>query len=322
MENFSKYNWIEKVHESGVNSGAKNIGFGFFRFTFQGGLSVKVTKNQLCRACGYEEDSEAGRKFAQRGIKALENAGYLVRVAEGASAGRSRLGMDEPAVWRLALPGTVAVDSAFKDDGLTDKSVRKRAEGESLTDKSVRYPAVDDVLTDKSVRLTDKSVPPNTLELYKDHTGRDSSKTGPAGSADAGKDGKAVEVPTFEDLLSAYPDSIHTKKDARNGWERLTDDEKRRAVRAARKVQPNEPAYVTGLGKWIREKKADWPLMPEDMYAAALNDPSSIGDLLRATGLSGPAIRWDDRPRDVAVREDNLAWLRENESMILTHLNR
>ena len=275
MENFSKYKWIEKVHESGVNPGAKNIAFGFFRFTFQGGLTVTVTKNQLCQACGYEEDSEAGRKFSQRGIKALESAGYLVRVAEGASAGRSRLRMNEPAVWRLTLPGE---------------------------------------------ELTDKSVPPNTLKLYKNHTGEESPRS--AGAADTGKDGKPVEVPTYSDLLSVYPDSVHTKNDAKTEWERLTDDEKRRALRAARNVKPNKPNYVTGLGKWIRENKNDWPLMPDDMYAAALADPSSIGDLLRATGLSGPAIRWDNRPRDVAVREDNLAWLRENEAMILTHLNR
>ena len=310
MENFSKYKWIEKVHESGVNPGAKNIAFGFFRFTFQGGLTVTVTKNQLCQACGYEEDSEAGRKFSQRGIKALESAGYLVRVAEGASAGRSRLRMNEPAVWRLTLPG----------EELTDKSVRKESADEELTDKSVRKGPIGNGLTDKSVHLTDKSVPPNTLKLYKNHTGEESPRS--AGAADTGKDGKPVEVPTYSDLLSVYPDSVHTKNDAKTEWERLTDDEKRRALRAARNVKPNKPNYVTGLGKWIRENKNDWPLMPDDMYAAALADPSSIGDLLRATGLSGPAIRWDNRPRDVAVREDNLAWLRENEAMILTHLNR
>ena len=240
MENFSKYNWIEKVHESGVNSRAKNIGFGFFRFTFQDGLSVKVTKNQLCQACGYEEDSEAGRKFAQRGIKALEDAGYLVRVAEGASAGRSRLVMDEPAVWRLALPGTVAVDSAFKGDGLTDKSVRKRAEGESLTDKSVRNGLVGKSLTDKSVHLTDKSVPPNTLELYKDHHLGD-------------------EDDSFTELLATHPKPEKSSQ-ARHHWRAVIEEGHTPAdiIAWARGyaewAKTREPRYVKALSGWLEAR--------------------------------------------------------------------
>ena len=100
-------------------------------------------------------------------------------------------------------------------------------------------------------------------------------------------------------------------------------------IRAASMIwsrDKTEKRYIPNPATWLNQERWEDETLhgvtasSGDLFADALADPSSIGDLLRATGLSGPAIRWDDRPRDVAVREDNLAWLRENEAMIRAHL--
>ena len=100
-------------------------------------------------------------------------------------------------------------------------------------------------------------------------------------------------------------------------------------IRAASMIwsrDKTEKRYIPNPATWLNQERWEDETLKGvsassgDLFADAVADPSSIGDLLRATGLSGPSIRWDDRPRDVAVREDNLAWLRENESMIRAHL--
>ena len=65
----------------------------------------------------------------------------------------------------------VTIESDENDTGSADAGKDGKAvevPGEKLTDKSVRNGLVGERLTDKSVHLTDKSVPPNTLELYKE----------------------------------------------------------------------------------------------------------------------------------------------------------
>lgn len=109
------------------------------------------------------------------------------------------------------------------------------------------------------------------------------------------------------------PDTLITRtRTAKSLWER--DKTERRFI-------PN-PATWLNQERWEDETLVDSPATSGDLFQDALDNPLAIGDLLKATGMSGPSIRWDDRPREVAVREDNLSWLRENEFTIRAHLNR
>lgn len=109
------------------------------------------------------------------------------------------------------------------------------------------------------------------------------------------------------------PDTLIARtRTAKSLWER--DKTERRFI-------PN-PATWLNQERWEDETLVDSPATSGDLFQDALDNPLAIGDLLKATGMSGPSIRWDDRPREVAVREDNLSWLRENEFTIRAHLNR
>ena len=82
------------------------------------------------------------------------------------------------------------------------------------------------------------------------------------------------------------------------------------------------PATWLNQERWEDETLIEASATPDDLYAAAIADPSNIGSLLSATGMSGPVIEFDGRPRDVVVTEANKRWLQDNEERIRANLSR
>lgn len=142
----------------------------------------------------------------------------------------------------------------------------------------------------------------------------------------------SINQQSFDEWWEVWPKKV-AKGAARTAYKsamkKTTHDNLMACTRAAVRIWERDrtekkfipfPATWLNQERWEDETLKGVSASSGDLFADAVADPSSIGDLLRATGLSGPSIRWDGRPRDVAVREDNLAWLRENESMIRAHL--
>ena len=142
----------------------------------------------------------------------------------------------------------------------------------------------------------------------------------------------SINQQSFDEWWDVWPKKV-AKGAARTAYKtamkKTTHDNLMACTRAAVKIWERDrtekkfipfPATWLNQERWEDETLQGVAASSGDLFADAMADPSSIGDLLRATGLSGPAIRWDGRPRDVAVREDNLEWLRENESLIRAHL--
>ena len=177
------------------------------------------SRDMLAEDCALRGEVKSRRRNVTNALSAGQRWGFIEVSAHAVSPGRTG-GRGRSTVWRLTLP----------EGNLADKSVRKGSTGDELTDKSVRKGSVkgDSSVTvseDSNIKGDRRSAKRVIVESPKGDPGippnpvgtpdKNPSYTGAPGSADAGKDGKAVEVPGGK----------LTDTSVRNGLvgERLTD---------------------------------------------------------------------------------------------------